>query len=185
MRAIGVGVGFRFDSESLSNPRALLPWQPCVDKDPSLPLSRPPSRPPSRPSLRKARNSRPDLSPSYSILPSYLPTFLLWRRRSGLAKGMQLILTKPIGTGTLFAARMRGAAQGGWLAAATESMVQSNAKAAAVLADHGARACTDVTGFGLLGHLYELCSASQAKARVRRPPAPPCPPLCPPLCPLP
>ena len=38
---------------------------------------------------------------------------------------------------------------------------------AKVLAEHGARACTDVTGFGLLGHLYELCSASQAKVRVR------------------
>ena len=87
-------------------------------------------------------------------------------RKSGLEKGQVLLLTKAIGTGTLFAARMRGAAQGSWMAAATQSMLQSNAKAASILAHHGAHACTDVTGFGLLGHLYELCSASQAKARI-------------------
>ena len=46
-------------------------------------------------------------------------------------------------------------------------LLQSNAEAAKVLASHGAQACTDVTGFGLLGHLYELCSASQVRCKVR------------------
>lgn len=88
-------------------------------------------------------------------------------RKSGLERGQKLLLTKPLGTGTLFAAHMRGAAQGCWMAAATKSMLSSNAKAAGVLANHGARACTDVTGFGLLGHLYEVCSASQARVVLR------------------
>ena len=88
-------------------------------------------------------------------------------RKAGLAAGQTLLLTKPLGTGTLFAAHMRGAAQGRWMAAATNSMLSSNAEAARVLAAHGARACTDVTGFGLLGHLFELASASQARVRVR------------------
>lgn len=87
--------------------------------------------------------------------------------KGGLKPGQTLLLTKPLGTGTIFAAQMRGAAQGRWVAAATRSMLASNARAAQVLAAHGAKACTDVTGFGLLGHLYEVCSASQAMVRVR------------------
>ena len=62
--------------------------------------------------------------------------------KSGLELGQTLVLTKPIGTGTLFAAQMRGAAQGCWMAAATRSMLVSNAAAARVLAAHGAKACT-------------------------------------------
>ena len=87
-------------------------------------------------------------------------------RKEGLARGQKLVLTKPIGTGTLFAANMRGEAAGHWMASATSSMLKSNAVAARVLAEHGTRACTDVTGFGMLGHLYELASASQARVRV-------------------
>ena len=87
-------------------------------------------------------------------------------RKGGLCPGQRLILTKPLGTGALFAAQMRGEAQGRWMAAATRGMLLSNAAAAEVLAAHGARACTDVTGFGLLGHLYELASASQVRVAV-------------------
>ena len=54
-----------------------------------------------------------------------------------------------------------------WMAKATKNMLLSNAQAASVIATHGAKACTDVTGFGLLGHLYELANASQAKVRIR------------------
>jgi len=88
-------------------------------------------------------------------------------RKGGLAAGQTLLLTKPLGTGTLFAAQMRGAAQGQWMAKATSSMLASNAQAARIVAAHGADACTDVTGFGLLGHLFELASASQTTVRVR------------------
>mmetsp|Transcript_23686 Transcript_23686/g.65513 ORF Transcript_23686/g.65513 Transcript_23686/m.65513 type:complete len:168 (-) Transcript_23686:365-868(-) len=61
---------------------------------------------------------------------------------------------------------MRGAAPGVAVAAATASMVQSNAPAAEILAKFGAAACTDVTGFGLLGHLLEMASASNARVKI-------------------
>ena len=74
--------------------------------------------------------------------------------------GDSLILTKAIGTGTLLAADMRGEGRGAWLTTAVDSMLQSSAAAAAVLRTHGATAATDVTGFGLAGHLLEMVSNS-------------------------
>jgi selenide,water dikinase len=73
-----------------------------------------------------------------------------------LVMGHVLILTKPLGTGTILAADMRAKAKGRWVQCAIESMLQSNRLAAKVLHNHGCVACTDVTGFGLLGHLIEM-----------------------------
>ena len=86
--------------------------------------------------------------------------------KSGLQPGHRLILTKPLGTGTLFAADMRHRARGLWVAAAVASMTQSSRDAAVCLRAHGARACTDVTGFGLLGHLVEMLRASDVSAHL-------------------
>lgn len=81
-------------------------------------------------------------------------------QKAGMQPGDVLILTKALGTGTLFAADMRLKAKGRWIDAAIQSMLLSNQAAGLCMHGHGATACTDVTGFGLLGHLVEMTRAS-------------------------
>lgn len=87
-------------------------------------------------------------------------------RKSGLRPGDRLVLTKALGTGTLLAAAMHGRAKARWISGAIASMRRSTAPAARVLAAHGAAACTDVTGFGLGGHLLEMLRASGVDAEI-------------------
>ena len=87
-------------------------------------------------------------------------------RKGGLKIGDALILTKALGTGVLFAAEMRLEAKGRWIDAAIESMLQSSQRAAEILRAHGASGCTDITGFGLAGHLAEMLEASGAAATL-------------------
>src|SRR5262249_57325646 len=93
-------------------------------------------------------------------------------RKGGLEPGGALILTKPLGTGTLLAADMRRKAKARWVMAAIAHMIQSNAKAAQILRRHGVHAATDVTGFGLIGHLIEMVRASDVDATLALNPLP-------------
>jgi selenide, water dikinase len=81
-------------------------------------------------------------------------------KKSGMQVGDLIVLTKPLGIGTLFAAQMRSVAKPQWIDAAIDMMLQSNFAAGQICLTHGATACTDVTGFGLLGHLVEMVRAS-------------------------
>jgi selenide, water dikinase len=87
-------------------------------------------------------------------------------RKNGMQPGDVLILTKPIGTGTLFAAHAQLAAKGRWIDGALQSMVVSNRLGAQCLTEYGATSCTDLTGFGLLGHLVEMTRPSGVDAEL-------------------
>ena len=69
-------------------------------------------------------------------------------------------LPPPTTNQVIFAARMRNKCKGRHVTTALASMCTSNRVAAQLALKHKARACTDVTGFGLLGHLVEMCKAS-------------------------
>jgi selenide,water dikinase len=79
-----------------------------------------------------------------------------------LREGDALLLCGPLGSGVLFAAAMAGAVRPGWIDAALETMQRGQAPLVALLAAHGCHACTDITGFGLLGHLGEMLAAGAA-----------------------
>src|SRR3954470_2129127 len=78
--------------------------------------------------------------------------------------GDRLVLTKPLGAGAVATAAKRGLDAP--VAAAVEVMCELNRSGATAARDAGAHALTDVTGFGLLGHLHELASASSCAAEV-------------------
>ena len=86
---------------------------------------------------------------------------------AGAQAGDALVLTKPLGVGALTTARKRGAAGGDALDAAVETMVALNAEASRQALAAGAHGATDVTGFGLLGHLFNLGRESGLAAEVR------------------
>lgn len=83
---------------------------------------------------------------------------------AGAKPGDALVLTKPIGSGTILAAEMRGIARGADVLACYREMITPQQTIAAQL--QPAHAMTDVTGFGLAGHLAGLCAASQVGSKV-------------------
>jgi len=84
--------------------------------------------------------------------------------------GDALVLVKPIGTGVLFAASMAAApsqhCKPDWIDQALIAMQQSQAPLVGLLRAHNCQACTDITGFGLLGHLGEMLAASATSLQV-------------------
>jgi len=87
-------------------------------------------------------------------------------RKAGARPDDALVLGKALGTGIISTALKRDAADGPTVRAAVRSMRQLNREAVLLLEGHEVHALTDVTGFGLLGHLREICVAANVSARV-------------------
>ena len=85
---------------------------------------------------------------------------------AGARAGDALVLTKPLGVGAVATARKRGLRDDELLARAVDTMAALNDSASSAARDAGASAMTDVTGFGLLGHLHSLALASGVAAQV-------------------
>lgn len=85
---------------------------------------------------------------------------------AGLEPGQELVLTKPLGVGVITTAIKADAAPADAAAAAAASMCRLNAPASEAALDAGATGCTDVTGFGLLGHLGRMVLESGVDAEL-------------------
>jgi len=91
---------------------------------------------------------------------------------AGAQAGDVLILTKPLGTGIISTAIKAQMAPEPVVQKAIELMAALNREASDAMLSVGAHACTDVTGYGLLGHLREMCAASNVAARIHAPSVP-------------
>jgi selenide,water dikinase len=87
-------------------------------------------------------------------------------RKDGLRPGDILVLTKPVGIGALLAAWILGHCSSEWFEAIKRTMLIPNKIAAEIFDSTGVIGCTDVTGFGLAGHLLEMLDASKVSARL-------------------
>lgn len=87
--------------------------------------------------------------------------------KSGLRPDDELVLTKPVGTGVLLAAQMQAKCRAAWYESLVESMLVSNALPEGLLNEFDVQAVTDITGFGLAGHLLEMLRASDVRAELR------------------
>jgi cysteine desulfurase NifS/selenium donor protein len=89
-------------------------------------------------------------------------------RNYGAKPGDQIILTKPLGTGILSTALKQGLLSISTKEILLKNLLALNKKAAEIMISFPVTACTDVTGFGLLGHLLEMCKPNHLGARLRR-----------------
>jgi selenide,water dikinase len=87
--------------------------------------------------------------------------------KKNLQPGDTLILTKPLGTGVINTAIKGGFASDALIEKVTRLMATLNRAAAEIMASHPVHACTDITGFGLLGHLAEMVSGSGCSMQIR------------------
>lgn len=108
-----------------------------------------------------------DPEPKYGMAVTGLVDPERYVANSGAGPGDALYLTKPLGAGLITTAAKRGLAAPEVVAAAIETMTELNRDACRAALEAGATAMTDVTGFGLLGHLHELCDASGVMAEIQ------------------
>ncbi len=96
------------------------------------------------------------------------PAASVWPARPGHGplEGNAILLTRPLGTGVVLAADMRGLARSDWLEATWTSMLRDHAVVARLVQESWVRAATDVTGFGLAGHLLSLLRGTRLRARL-------------------
>lgn len=107
-----------------------------------------------------------DVEPKYGFAVSGLVDEADMVKNRGAEPGDALVLTKPLGTGVISTAVKNGTAPEDVVAAAIETMVTLNDGAARAMQRVGVHAGTDVTGFGLLGHLSEMLMASKVGANI-------------------
>jgi selenide,water dikinase len=88
-------------------------------------------------------------------------------RNAGAQPGDALVLTKPIGSGVLFNANLKGWVSDGALEACLQTITTLNRKAAEILAGFEVHAATDITGFGLAGHAMEMAKGSGVALEIR------------------
>lgn len=86
--------------------------------------------------------------------------------KARLRPGQLLVLTKPLGTGVILAANESGHAESRSMSAAIQMMLQSNQAASIIAIEAGVAAATDITGFGLAGHLLEMCQQSEVSVEL-------------------
>ncbi len=86
--------------------------------------------------------------------------------RDNAQPGDMLVLTKPLGTGMISFATQLGRINSGYLEDAGQSMATLNKDAAELMVEHNAHACTDITGFALMGHLVEMILGSSVSAEI-------------------
>jgi selenide,water dikinase len=93
-------------------------------------------------------------------------------RQAGARAGDDLLLSGPLGTGVVLAADRMGLARGEWVAEAHAAMQHTNDLASRIALEEGTHAATDVTGFGLAGHLLTLLEPDDLIAHLERPSIP-------------
>ncbi|MCF6334774.1 MAG: selenide, water dikinase SelD [Spirochaetales bacterium] len=106
----------------------------------------------------------PELKFGYAVTGVIHPDKVL--RNNTLKPGETLILTKPLGTGTINTAMRAGKASETSITAAAASMTTLNKTASEIIQNYPVSACTDVTGFGLLGHACEMMSGTDAGIKI-------------------
>jgi len=107
-----------------------------------------------------------DTEPKYGMAVTGLVSPQRVSTNANAQPGDAIILTKPIGTGIISTAIKRGLAEQETIYTTIALMSQLNRTAAEIMEKYPVNACTDVTGFGLLGHLYEMAAASKLSAEV-------------------
>lgn len=107
-----------------------------------------------------------DKEPKYGlVVTGEIQKNRIWKN-SGAKAGDALVLTKPIGTGIIATAIKKGKAPESSIESAVRSMSTLNKESARGLQEYNVSAVTDVTGFGLLGHLKEICESSGVSSKI-------------------